>query len=791
MKFIITLILTSTYLFATAQTYTWQRMYGDANRESAEAVVQLPDGDYVFVGATQSLTSDTSRLLLCKTDRVGNEKWQHLLATAGNSIGYDLQVIPNEGLIIAGMIADTSGQSDMYVAKVDFAGNAIWERTYGGDLNDAVTSIKYTADGGFILTGYIGTEEEGEELALIKIDQSGNIQWQTQYGGAMNERGEEVIITNDGGYAVTGFTESFGAGKSDLFLIKTDFVGNEMWLNTYGNPNNQVGYSLRQNATGGFVIAGTSEFSSYYPHDLYLLGTDADGTELWSNSYGGDARISGFSLDAVGDEGYIVAGSRATYFGFYPSDFYLFRIDNQGIKLWDRAFPNEFPATARSIVATQDGGYIVAGYAQPKDDEMTQDAQLIKTDALGNIDTTFQATLENNSPLACFGDTDGQADVWVTGGQHPYTYDWAQLSIDTFNIDNLAAATYEVTVTDANGQQMVKQTTIATPNELTLTADMMENTSCPESLDGIAQINTVGGTAPYGYLWSNGTTTESDSNLVAGTYQITVIDANACQATAELTVSSASSMAVEITEQINASCSDVNDGQLRVNVTGGNTPFTYQLGEELSNEPVFIDLAVGDYSLIIRDANGCRLTQVFSITAVAESTPTASFNQQITDLSVAFSATFSDADSVRWDFGNGTFSNELSPIYAYSQGGKYIVCVTAMNACGSTTVCNELELLDCTNATIDTDFTATNSDTIVQFTNMSVGNAESYRWRFGDGGSSREENPNYTYATMGSYEVCLTAQNACGSYTFCDSVEIALNSGILIDVAGEIQMIDG
>ncbi|MFK7932863.1 MAG: T9SS type A sorting domain-containing protein, partial [Saprospiraceae bacterium] len=110
---------------------------------------------------------------------------------------------------------------------------------------------------------------------------------------------------------------------------------------------------------------------------------------------------------------------------------------------------------------------------------------------------------------------------------------------------------------------------------------------------------------------------------------------------------------------------------------------------------------------------------------------------------------------------------------------------------GSTTVCNELELLDCTNATIDTDFTATNSDTIVQFTNMSVGNAESYRWRFGDGGSSREENPNYTYATMGSYEVCLTAQNACGSYTFCDSVEVALNSGILIDVAGEIQMIDG
>lgn len=791
MKLLFTFLLTSSFFFSTAQTYTWQRMYGnDHQLETAADVIQLPDGDYVFVGAT-STSSDSSQILLCKTDRVGNPKWQHLLGTTGHSIGHDLAIIPNEGLILAGAITDTLGYSDMYIAKVDFSGDLLWERTYGDALNDVAFSIQPTADGGFIMSGYKETEVEGEELVLLKIDNNGAVQWQNQYGGVMNERGYEVIVTSDGGYAVTGFTESFGNGMKDLFLIKTDFVGNEMWIQTYGNTNNQVGHSLVQNSQGGFVITGKNEFSSYYPEDLYIMGTDANGVEIWSNSYGGDARVQGLSISPVAEGGYVIAGSRSTFFGFYPSDFYVFRINEEGIKLWDRDYTNDFPAVAHSITVTQDGGFIIAGLAQPSADETTQDAQLIKTDALGNIDKTFKANVENNSPLACFGDENGQVDVWVTGGQYPYTYDWALLATDTFNVTQLRAAQYELTITDANGEQLIQQSTIITPDSLSLAPEMMSSTTCPESLDGIAQVVARGGTAPYGYLWDNGTATSTDSTLVAGTYRVTVVDANACQATTEVVVTSTSSIAVDIVEQNNASCTGANDGRLAVMVTGGNPPFSYQLNDEIIAETALENLTIGDYTLYIRDANGCRVTREFTIDAAAEVAPNASFTNQITDLSVSFTAQLTAADSVQWDFGNGIFSSETNPIYAYPAGGDYTVCLNAFNACGRTTVCNSISLLDCSTVDIDTDFEASNTDTLVQFTNISTGEIDSYRWRFGDGSSSRAENPSHTYATPGNYEVCLTSRSRCGNFTFCDSVVVNLNSNILIDVAGVIEMIDG
>lgn len=772
MQFIQILIYSIIALSLQAQSYTWQRTYGDTDRETAASIVALPDGGYVFVGTATNTTTTEKQILLRKTDRVGNPKWRRVLSVGTE--GRDLQLVANEGFVVAGKITDTLGRTDMYVAKLNTDGQLLWEQNYGGVLDDEAYSIRQTAEGGFVLTGFRQTEMEGEELVLLKINRSGDIEWQTTYGGTQNERGQAVITTRDGGYAVTGFTESFGAGNQDLLLIKTDALGNEQWVKTFGNRNQQVGYSLVQHPSGTLVVAGSSEFSAYYPADLYLMGIDESGTELWSNSYGGDARVTGFSIDTVGSDGYIVAGSRATFFGAYPNDFYLFRIDTLGAKLWDRSFPNEFAATAQAVATTTDGGYIIAGRAQQTEANETQDAQLIKTDANGRVDTTFQAQIVNNSPLDCFGDADGSIDVWVTGGQYPYTYQWAQLATDTFQVEQLAAADYQLTITDANGQQLVETMAVMTPTPLTLQATAVESARCPESLDGNARLSTTGGVPPYNYLWSNGTTTEVDSGLVAGTYEVTVTDDNACRAVTTLMIGSASDMNVNITAQVDASCADTADGALSVQVTGGKPPFSYQLGETITDEPAFTQLSSGDYRLIVRDANGCRVTRTFVIAEEAETTPTVRFDSQITDLSVAFLATATDTDEVRWDFGNGDSSTEINPTYVYQSGGTYTVCLTAVNPCGNATICETISLLDCNEAFINTDFAANPNSTTVQFTDMSVGTVESVNWRFGDGNRSRQANPIHTYATAGSYEVCLTARNACGGYTFCDSVRVEL-----------------
>lgn len=774
----------------SAQSFTWQRMYGETHIDAAEAVVQLSDGDYVFLGMI-SAPDNTSQMLLCKTDRVGNSVWQSYIGTNNITYGMSLAIIPNEGFILAGSTSVDSTQQDIYLVKTDLEGQIVWERTFGGLLNDVATSVQPTADGGFILTGYSETVDEQEELFLLKVNANGQTQWQNYFGGVQNERGEQVIVTADGGYAIVGFTESFGTGKKDILLIKTDFIGNEMWLKTYGNTNNNVGYGIVQNSEGGFVITGTNEFSSYYPEDLYLMGVDATGNELWSNSYGGDARNKGFSIAPMEAGGYIVAGSSSPFFGTRPDKFYAVRFSEQGNKVWERTFSNDFPAIARSIQPTLDGGFIIAGLAQKSDDIASQDAQLIKMDELGRIDTTFNVVVDNNSPLSCYGDETGNLDIWVTGGQYPYNYSWNLPDIDTFHLRNLGAAIYEVTVKDQNGQTITQSIEVKTPSELVATTDMLSSVSCPQSIDGVAEVNVSGGTAPYTYRWSNETTTAVDTQLPVGTFQITVTDANDCQTFTEVTINSAVSMVINESIPVAASCTGNNDGSISISASGGMPPFTYRIGNEVSNDSIFNDLASGEYIVYVTDQNGCTINQTVTVGQEAETEPAAAFTHSANDLSVVFSSNLTDANTVTWDYGDGNFSEEFNPQYVYTEGGDYMVCLTAHNGCGSTTVCDQISLISCIDNVLEADFEAVVNDTIVEFVNISTGDEiNSFRWKFGDGNTSDEESPIYTYDQTGSYEVCLTARNDCSSYTYCDSIHVEPASSVIISIGGQVYMND-
>ena len=212
----------------------------------------------------------------------------------------------------------------VYLIKTDVDGNEQWSKTFGGSDYDYGTSVQQTTDGGFIIAGYIYSFiAEDSDVYPIKTDVDGNEQWSKTFGGSDYDYGKSVQQTVDGGFIIAGSTESFGAGEGDAYLIKTDIDSNEQWSNTFGGSDDDGGASVQQTADGGFIIAGCTESIGPLCDDVYLVKTDIDGNEQWSNTFGGSNLDQGTSVQQTTDGGFIIAGltdlgeSDAVYLIYY------------------------------------------------------------------------------------------------------------------------------------------------------------------------------------------------------------------------------------------------------------------------------------------------------------------------------------------------------------------------------------------------------------------------------------------------------------------------------------------
>ena len=203
-------------------------------------------------------------------------------------------------------------------------------KTYGGTDDDYASSVQQTSDGGYIVAGKTYSFGAGwYDIFFIKTDASGNVQWTKTYGGTDWDDAYSVQHTSDGGYIVAGETYSFGAGWSDIFFIKTDASGNVQWAKTYGGTNYDEAYSVQQTSDGGYILAGyTQSFGAGYG-DIFLVKTDANGNVQWAKTYGGTSSDWASSVQQTSDGGYIVAGYTSS-FGAGWSDIFLIKTDANG-----------------------------------------------------------------------------------------------------------------------------------------------------------------------------------------------------------------------------------------------------------------------------------------------------------------------------------------------------------------------------------------------------------------------------------------------------------------------------
>ena len=167
---------------------------------------------------------------------------------------------------------------DIYLVKTDSLGDTLWTKTYGGNNNDFGYSVSQTADGGYILLG--SSESFGVGAAdfyLIKTNANGDTIWTRTYGGNDYEYGYSVAVTTNGGYILLGSTSSFGAGSSDIWFIKTNSIGDTLWTRTYGGIGSDGGSSVQQTSDEGYIITGMTKSYGSGNADIYLIKTDSLG----------------------------------------------------------------------------------------------------------------------------------------------------------------------------------------------------------------------------------------------------------------------------------------------------------------------------------------------------------------------------------------------------------------------------------------------------------------------------------------------------------------------------------
>jgi len=262
----------------------------------------------------------------------------------------------------------------------------MWTRTYGSDYHESANCIRLTTDNGFIVAGNSDSLSYGGhyDAMLLKIDQNGNEQWDRKYGGFLNESARSVQQTTDGGYIFAGYTETYGVGNDDFWLVKTDANGDIEWDQTFGySENDDRAQAVQQTIDGGFIVAGFTYYINLIETDALIIKTDENGNEEWSHIMGGIYPDGFLSVQQTTDGVYIAAGPTCS-FGGYDTDFWLVKLDSLGNELWNQTYGDEDDEFDYSVQQTTDGGYIIAGYTGPHGSYDNRDYLLVKTDENGN-----------------------------------------------------------------------------------------------------------------------------------------------------------------------------------------------------------------------------------------------------------------------------------------------------------------------------------------------------------------------------------------------------------------------
>ena len=354
----------------------WRMTYGGAGADDLGYTVRaLADGGFMVAGYTESYGAGDKDVWLLRCDRTGGVIWSNTYGGADCNQAFDVSQTADGGFVFVGDSA-----ADAWIVKTDADGVVQWSRVFGGAVDYRGHSVVQTGDGGFIVAGTAYTTNQAGQVWLWKSDPGGAEEWSRTFGGVENDVGACVRQTQDGGFILVGSTSSYSVGGRDIWLIKTDAQGGTIWRKTFGGAGHDEGLCVQQDSEGGYIVAGRTNSSGAGDYDAWLLRIDAEGTEVWSRTYGGAGSDAANAVCLTEDNACVFTGGR--FYSGQNDDLSLLKISADGDLIWERTFGGTEYDEGFGAQQTTDGGFAVVGVTmsyRPGD----QDVWLLRTGAGG------------------------------------------------------------------------------------------------------------------------------------------------------------------------------------------------------------------------------------------------------------------------------------------------------------------------------------------------------------------------------------------------------------------------
>lgn len=783
-----------TLVWAIKSAYgTNQQLVGNLTVDPSGNIIQI--GKYIdnvtFYGGTVTLTSPFAGIqqnYVSKFDENGNLIWAKQF-TGDNSNSYIRNVsADNNSYYFSGLYAglfnldanvlnSTGGTRDMILFRTDLSGNVQWYRKITGTGEDYLirhytdfSSFQYIS--GYYSSPSLSIDSTATDLSLkICPNQGSNdiftacyafdgtLQWVRAYGSTGDDRGLGVFANTDHAIITGSYTGniSFGSfnltnSSTDAFMLETDRNGNVLGVNRGWGTNIESCENGTIDANNANLFVGSFNSTTFNLSNKTLTNPSTTTYDMFFAKFG--RIVLSFSVtnnlcygDANGSIDLTVSGDGTAPYTYQWSGPYSFSSNNEDI--------SNLPA----------GWYKVT---------VTDANNLQKVDSAYVSEGNAILLVFNPTNTSCYGINDGSIDLTVSGGASPYTYLWTTGAV-TEDINGLAPGAYSVTVTDANHCTTTGTTTIASPAALSI-IEVISPPSCVPGNDGSIDITVLGGTAPFTYAWSTGSTNEDLSSLNVGTYSVTVTDLNNC--TISKTFNVINPLAPTLSAIVEApSCSPGNDGSIDIIVSGGTIPYSFIWNDGDINEDR-LNLTAGTYSVTVTDANNCSAVKA-NIVVPQNNPPSLSYIEKKPSCNPGSDGEidliiYNGTMPFTYFWSTGATTQDLTGLIP----GTYSVTVTDSKNCTSTLNVNLTQDIPVVNITYNGSTTFCQGNSLLLFASNEGG--FSFEWQI-DGNSILNSNvPVWAADQTGTYTVVVTNASGCKGYS--NPVSITVNPKPIVTI---------
>jgi len=423
----------------------WEKTFGSTGNETAHDVQHTPDGGFILVGSSDSYGNNGRKdVLIVKTDLDGEVLWSNtdFGITVADDVGYSIRQTPDGGYIIGANQMIYEG-SMPYMIRTDAFGNELWRAPFISPDTIQGRAVTLTPDGGFAQVGFTQhhtTDRYGnsiieEDVFIYKADSNGYIQWSTSHGGPQPDRALDIHAVADGSLYILGTSYSFGANNSDsqIYLLKTNSTGQEIWTLTYGQEFANQGHAFAPTTDGGFIITGWTNELKASGDDAFLLKVNASGAQQWMKVFEIDGPQQGLDVSETAEGGYLLTGQDQSD-EFSDRNVLVIKTDAQGNEQWTRNFGGTLGDVALASWAGTDG-FAAAGFTLSHG-AGNSDAYLIRMDTLGNsLSSLLTGNVFADFDLSCSKDS-GEKGVpgWLVHAHGPQSYYAATDSLGNYEI---------------------------------------------------------------------------------------------------------------------------------------------------------------------------------------------------------------------------------------------------------------------------------------------------------------------------------------------------------------------